>query len=155
MLSDEDELIHALGMLLTHSPSLVNSAHPDTGTSLLHFAVQHTNQPRLMQLLLECSCSVGLGCTIGKSNQINSTVKLAITHGKLSLLQSLLEAARSPQFANTPAVCELLSMAFKAMTLKYPQTFLDHIEATELQRYAPEGLAMLERHESRTKPVAH
>ena len=132
MIGDEEELLHALSLLLERSPALVNTKHPETGLSLLHFAVQHTNQPKLMQMLLDSSCSVGLGTSLGKYS-ICSTLELSITLGKLPLLQRMLEAARTPSFAKAPATYELLNLSLRSMSMKYPSSFLEVILNTELQ----------------------
>ena len=52
MLAEEDELMHALGLLLERSPALVNTRHPETGASLLHFAVQQDDLELLKYLTM-------------------------------------------------------------------------------------------------------
>ena len=50
MLQREDELLHAISLLLARSPALVNARHPESGASLLHYVVYNTNLSKLVQV---------------------------------------------------------------------------------------------------------
>lgn len=98
LLSDEMMLLRTLSLVVRQNPAVVNSADPDTGTTLIQFVVQN-NQFKLLDVLLTtASCHIGYGVDAQEMGPLH----LALSQGKWQGMQSLLDAMQKNRFATMP-----------------------------------------------------
>ena len=127
----EEQLLHAMQLILTRHPAIVNARFADDGSSLLQYVITQFNQPKLVQKLLLADCELGLPV-----NDLGNTVlQDAIGQSKWHALQLLLDSLSSPRFMPTPSAMRPVNDCLHDLAIKYPLDFLQFIasQACDLQ----------------------
>ena len=129
LLSVEEQLLRSVQLIIQRHPSCVNSRDDQGSGSLLHFIIDKTNQPELLDKLLSANCRLAMP----RDRLGRSPLQLAIQHGKWRSLQLMLDAIIHKKFSISPAPMAVVKENMRDMATKYPLDFLHFISTFELQ----------------------
>ena len=106
LLSVEDQLLRSMQLLIKRHPAVVNSVDEHgSGGSLLHFVIDRTNQPELLEILLNANCRIALQ----RDKHERSPIQLTIQTGKFRSMQLILEALINKRFSMIPQPMSIIN----------------------------------------------
>ena len=129
MLSSEEELLHCTRLIVHSHPAIVNCRDPDSGASLLQFVIATANRSRLLDILLDARCRIG----VQADARGRTCLHVAHEQGKWHSLQQLLDALRQERFSIIPGSMRLVAECFEAIATDYPLDFLHYIAHLPMQ----------------------
>ena len=129
MLSNEEDLLTCLSLIMVKHPSTVNVRDRLLGTSLLQFVVRECNMPRVAEMMLRAECRIGL-----TPDKRGATALLtAIRQGKWKSLQLLLDALLEGRLTLSAESMGLVMQCFESLAAKYPRELLRLVQQMPLE----------------------
>lgn len=102
--------------------------------SLLQFVVEQCNLPKLLDLLLDADCSIGLTPDLSGTTVLHT----ALAQGKWRSVQQLLDAVRRRRFSCAPGTFKEIASVFETLACHWPLDFLHFISNLPMQVLASE-----------------